>query len=99
MRRSPRRADDMRRTLTLPSEAIEETFFDRGWTDGLPVVAPTPVRVDRFLAAVNAGDGDVLIGYLPARSRGVSLEQAAVNAVMAGCRPEYFPIVVAGLEA
>src|SRR3954463_8248931 len=78
---------------------LQEEFFQRGWTDGLPIVAPTPDRVQAMLDVVDAADPDVLIGYVPARSRGVSMEQAAINAVMAGCRPAYFPIVVAALEA
>src|SRR4051812_25122302 len=52
-----------------------------------------------MLDLVLADDPDTLIGFLPARGRGVTLEKAAINAVMAGCRPEYFPVVVAALEA
>jgi hypothetical protein len=86
-------------TLTLEEQDVQEEFFARGWTDGLPVVPPTPERVGAMLAVAGADDPDVLIGYLPARGRGVTLEKAATNAVMAGCRPEYFPVVVAALEA
>src|SRR4029077_781636 len=64
-----------------------------------PIVPPTLERVEAMLEAIGAGDPALLIGYLAARGRGVSLEQAAINAVMAGCRPEYFPVVVAALEA
>ena len=78
---------------------LQEEFFERGWTDGLPIVAPTPDRVQAMLDLVLADDPDTLIGFLPARGRGVTLEKAAINAVMAGCRPEYFPVVVAALEA
>ncbi len=78
---------------------VQEAFFERGWTDGLPIVAPTPDRVQAMLDLVLADDPDTLIGFLPARGRGVTLEKAAINAVMAGCRPEYFPVVVAALEA
>src|SRR3954451_9601869 len=76
-----------------------EELYARGWTDGLPVVPPTPERVQAMLDLVLADDRDTLIGYLAARGRGVTLEKAAINAVMAGCRPEYFPVVVAALEA
>ena len=89
----------MAEQLVMEEYDVQETFFDRGWTDGLPVVPPTPERVQEMLDVVLAGDPDTLIGYLPQRGRGVTLEQAAINAVMAGCRPEYFPVVVAGLEA
>ena len=65
----------------------------------LPIVAPTPDRVQAMLDLALADDPELLIGSLPARGRGVTLEKAAINAVMAGCRTEYFPVVVAALEA
>ena len=86
----------MTEVLTFEEHDVQEEFFARGWTDGLPIVAPTPERVQ---AMVDLVGGDALIGYLAARGRGVTIEQAAINAVMAGCRPEYFPVVVAALEA
>src|SRR5436190_805081 len=86
-------------TVTLEEADVQEAFFRNGWTDGLPVVPPTPERVDALLEVVGADDPSVLIGVVPARGRGISLEKAAVNAVMAGCLPEYFPVVVAALEA
>jgi hypothetical protein len=85
--------------LALEEHDVQEEFFDRGWTDGLPIVPPTPEKVQAMLDVVLADDPETLIGYLPARGRGVTLEKAAINAVMAGCRPEYFPVVVAALEA
>jgi hypothetical protein len=88
----------MAEVLTFPEQAVQEEFFARGWTDGLPVVAPTPELVEAMLGVVGGGP-EVLIGYLAARDRGVTIEQAAINAVMAGCRPDYFPVVVAALEA
>ena len=89
----------MSETLTLEEQDVQEEFFARGWTDGLPIVPPTRERVEAMLEVVLASDPDLLIGFLPARGRGVSLEKAATNAVMAGCKPEYFPVVVAALEA
>lgn len=89
----------MAEQLVIEELDLQEHFFERGWTDGLPVVAPTPDRVQAMLDVVLADDPDTLIGFLPARGRGVTLEKAAINAVMAGCRPEYFPVVVAALEA
>jgi hypothetical protein len=86
-------------TLTFEERDVQEEFFSRGWTDGLPVVPPTPERVSAMLELVGADDPDLLIGYLPARGRGVSMGLAAVNAVMAGCTPDSFPVVVAALEA
>lgn len=85
--------------LTLEESDVQEEFFRNGWTDGLPVVPPTPARVEAMLETVGADDPSILIGVVPARGRGVTLEKAAVNAVMAGCLPEYFPVVVAAHEA
>lgn len=85
--------------LEIDEADVQEEFFDRGWTDGLPIVPPTPDRVAAMLEAGGVDEPDTLIGYLAVRDRGVTLEQAATNAVMAGCLPKYFPIVVAALEA
>jgi hypothetical protein len=85
--------------LLLEEHDVQEEFFARGWTDGLPVVPPTPERVQAMLDLVGCDDPELLIGMIPARRRGISIEKAAVNAVMAGSKPEYFPVVVAALEA
>jgi hypothetical protein len=79
-------------------EELQEDYHARGWTDGLPVVAPTPERVEAFLTAAGLAP-DELLGEVPTREVRVSAEQAAINAVMAGCRPEYFPVVVAAVRA
>jgi hypothetical protein len=84
--------------LEIDAERVMEEFFERGWTDGLPVVPPTPDAVDAMIATVDLARDDV-IGGIPRRNRWVTVEQAAINAVMAGCRPDYFPIVVAALGA
>ena len=86
-------------TITLEESDVQETFFENGWTDGLPIVPPTPERVEAMLAAADVIDERILIGVIPARGKGITLEQAAVHAVMAGCKPEYFPVVVAAFEA
>lgn len=80
-----------------PWQAIE-ACFEAGWSDGLPVVPPTPSLVDAMLAAGTWASDDVLL-LEPARSLAVTAQKAAVNAVMAGCRPEYFPVVGAALQA
>ena len=77
--------------------AIEECF-DNGWTDGLPVVPPIPSLVSRFLEHTDRSPSEV-IWRMSQVKRGCSVEAAAINAVMAGCRPEYFPVVLAALEA
>ena len=80
-----------------PLDAIEECYR-RGWTDGLPVVPPTPDRVSAMLGYVGLNAEHVL-GEVPVRRRTLTAEQAAANAVMAGCIPEYFPIVLATMQA
>jgi hypothetical protein len=75
-----------------------DDYFERGWTDGLPIVAPTPESVEAFLAAAGLEPGDVL-GEVPTREVVVTAEHTATNAVMAGCRPEYMPTVVAAVRA
>jgi hypothetical protein len=78
-------------------EAIE-TCYELGWTDGLPVIPPTLERVETFLHYVQRSPDDVL-GSLPERRREITLGKVAANAVMAGCLPEYFPVVIAATEA
>jgi hypothetical protein len=74
-----------------------EIWFDKGVTDGLPVVPPTRERVDRMLATT-ARDRDALVGEMPPNYGRVTVEKAAVNAVMAGCRPEYLPVLLAAVQ-
>jgi hypothetical protein len=78
-------------------EVIEDCF-ERGWTDGLPVVPPTPGLVERFLSYTKRDPAEV-IWYMSQVHRGCTVQIAAINAAMAGCRPEYFPTVLAALEA
>jgi hypothetical protein len=77
---------------------VNEFYQDKGWTDGLPVVPPTPERVAACLEAAGLMPGDV-IGVERVRQRPLSAEKVAVNAVMAGCKPAYMPVVVAILRA
>ena len=79
-------------------EALVEDYHRRGWTDGLPIVPPDPDTVELFLAAVGLDPAEVL-GAVPTREVIVTAEQVAINAVMAGCRPEYMPVVVAAVRA
>lgn len=87
-----------REVVRLEADDIDEVFEARGWSDGLPVVAPTPERVAAMLAAA-ARRGDEELGTMPPRQGVATLEVLAVNAVMAGCRPAYFPVVIAAVEA
>lgn len=75
-----------------------EACYELGWTDGLPVVPPTEILVAQMLAA-GPWDPDHVLLHEPARDRAVTASKAAINAVMAGCRPEYFPVVGAALAA
>jgi hypothetical protein len=77
-----------------------EYCYERGWTDGLPVVPATPDRVRQFVEFVGRDGDEVLTDYLPGGlyDRSCTVETAAINAVMAGCLPEYFPVVLAALE-
>jgi hypothetical protein len=77
---------------------LVEFCYDQGWTDGLPVVPPTPERVAAALDATGLAPDEVLCTY-EERRREVTVEHVAVNAVMAGCRPEYTAVVVALTEA
>src|SRR5437667_12819851 len=81
----------------LDADLIEE-LYARGVTDGLPVVVPTRARVDRAIAASGRGP-DELIALVPPNGGRATVETVAVNAVMAGCRPEYLPVVLAAVEA
>ncbi len=79
-------------------ETTQEYFFKHGWTDGLPVVPPTNEAVGAMLAAARRDPAEK-IGPIPPKMRTATVEKIAINAVMAGCRPEYFPVVLAALEA
>ena len=87
------------RRITFGSEEdVQEALFDRGWTDGLPVVPPTPERVARMLEGTSRDPGEVL-GEVPPNLVPVTVEKVAVNAVLAGCKPDYLPVVLATVEA
>jgi len=75
-----------------------EIWFDKGVTDGLPVVPPTRERVERMLAG-SGRPRDELLGTMPPNYGRLTVEKAAINAVLAGCRPEYLPVVVAAAES
>lgn len=72
--------------------------YEQGWTDGLPVVPPEAGRVDSMLSLEGRPPETVLVSH-PATGLDCTIHAAAVNAVMAGCLPEYFPVIVAALEA
>jgi len=75
-----------------------EQYFDNGWTDGFPIVPPTEELVQGMIGASGRNPMEVL-GVLPPRYGVATIEAVATNAVMAGCKPEYMPVVVAAVEA
>lgn len=75
-----------------------EAMFDRGWSDGLPLVPPTEERVLRMLSGTSR-DPQEVIGLVPSDLVPATVEKIAINAVMAGCKPEYLPVVLAAVEA
>jgi len=75
-----------------------EACFERGWTDGLPVIPPTDERIIRMLSGTRRDPKEV-IGKVPPNLAPITVEKVAINAVMAGCKPEYLPVVIAALEA
>ncbi len=92
---SPLRA---RRIEIGESDDPFEFLFEQGLTDGLPVVPPTPERVLRMLSGTRRGAQEVA-AVVPPNLAPATVEKVAINAVMAGCRPEYLPVVIAALEA
>ncbi len=85
--------------LFAPEDTIE--FFDhaveQGWSDGLPMIVPTEERVEAMIG--NWGSPDEVLGTIPPRRGDATARAVAANAVMAGCRPAYFPVVAAAIEA
>ena len=79
-------------------DEVQEYFYRQLWTDGLPVVPPTRERVDAFLAYTSRKPDDV-IRVVAQEGREASILSIAVNGVMAGCRPEYMPVLIAAIEA
>ena len=89
---------DSRKVDVGAAEDDIEACFERGWSDGLPVVPPTEIRVLRMLKGTTRDPNEVL-GEVPPALSPCTVEKAAINAVMAGCKPAYFPVVLAAVEA
>jgi hypothetical protein len=92
---SPLRA---RKIEIAPADDEFEFMFDQGFSDGLPLVPPSPERVMRMLSGT-ARDPQEILGTMPPNMGDVSIEKLAINAVMAGCKPEYMPVIIAATEA
>jgi hypothetical protein len=78
--------------------AANAFFEEKGWTDGLPIIPPSEERVARMLEAIQRNPQDV-VGSVPPRWAPATVEKIAINAVMAGCLPQYMPVVIAAVEA
>ena len=90
--------------VELQAESVEELLlrayehaYEQGWTDGLPIIPATPQRVKAFVAASGRAADD-LVALLPPRKGRATVEAIAVSAIMAGCRPEYMPLIIAAVE-
>ena len=87
------------RSITIgKDEDDQEAMCERGWSDGLPLVPPAEERVLRMLDGTSR-DPQEVIGLIPPALQPATVEKIAVNAVMAGCKPEYLPVVLAAVEA
>ena len=79
-------------------DAINRLYRERRWSDGLPIVPPTPARVERMLAHTRRERGEVVARMAPGYGA-ATVEHVAINAVLAGCDPEYLPLLIAAVEA
>jgi hypothetical protein len=93
-------AEPERRSVVFSGslDQIQEHFSQQQWTDGLPIIPPTPERLKAFLRCTDR-DPDEVLGVLAPEYREATVWNVAVNGVMAGCRPEYLPILLAAVEA
>ncbi len=87
-----------RRIEVARQQDEHELVYERGWSEGLPVVPPTEERVLRMLAGTARSPSE-LVGVIPPDNAPCTVEKVAINAVMAGCKPEYLPVVLAAVEA
>ncbi len=86
----------IRHTVDSGADPVEFCFA-QGWTDGLPVVPPTPERVEAMLAAAGV-DPERPVATIRDRAVAITVEKVAINAVLAGCKPEYLPVILAAIE-
>ncbi len=105
----PTRTDELRARFSaagLQSRRVDfadledefEAMYDRGWSDGLPVIPPTEARVARMLEGTDRA-AESVVTIVPPDLVECTVEKVAINAVMAGCLPEYLPVVLTALEA
>ena len=86
--------------MQVPDDIVDVNrfFYEKGWTDGLPIIPPTEERVQSFLRGTLRNPEEV-IGFVPPKWGEATVEKVAINAVMAGCLPEHMAIVIAAIQA
>lgn len=92
-------ATNMLELETDDPAAVQELYAEHGWGDGLPLIAPTPERVDAMLAALGDVDPDEVVATLPPRSGLATRRMIAVNAVLAGCAPTHLAVLISAVRA
>ncbi len=80
------------------TEAVSNLFFEKGWSDGLPIIPPTREAVERMLAGTNRDPADI-VAAIPPRLGEATVEKIAINTVMAGCLPDYMPLIITAVTA
>jgi hypothetical protein len=80
------------------AEAVTNLFYEKKWSDGLPIIPPTEEAVERMLAGTRREPGNI-VATIPPRWGEATVEKIAINAVMAGCLPEYLPLIITAVEA
>ncbi|MEZ4663142.1 MAG: hypothetical protein R2911_36805, partial [Caldilineaceae bacterium] len=93
--------DSLLRARRIELASLEdemEACYERGWSDGLPLVPPTEERVLNMLTGTSRAPSEI-VGVIPPDGAACTVEKVAINAVMAGCKPEYLPVVLAAVEA
>jgi len=85
-------------TVDDSMEAVNQLFIEKGWSDGLPVIPPTEPAVEKMLSGTRRDSMEVLAKVAPAWGE-ATIEKVAINAVMAGCLPEYLPVIITAVEA
>jgi hypothetical protein len=85
--------------MSTLQDAVEliELYYQRGWTDGLPVIPPSETSINAMLSQMGLGKDEV-VGEIPARNLKITAEKVAINVVLAGCLPEYMPVVTAAVR-
>ena len=79
-------------------QAINDLFVEKGWSDGLPIIPPTEQAVETMLAGTKRDPTEVAAAIPPCWGK-ATIEKIAINAVMAGCLPQYMPVIITAIEA